>query len=147
VWYIGRRYVSSFLEVVMSVSIELPIVYDVLVGFNSADPDDAADLQRLITRRHRRQQGLPVALLEHVAKTKAGRTFVKPLVSVMTAGSLYSAQQLANLLGAGWTPRRIASKLCVLGRPEKRHRAQIFERHQNDMYSISAEMKAAISTL
>jgi hypothetical protein len=131
----------------MPVSLELPISFDVLLGLNSGDPEDSADLQRIIDRRRRRQQGVPTALLGHVAKTKAGTTFVKPLATAMTPGVRYNARGLAGLLGSGWTPRRVASKLCVLGRPEKRFQTKIFERHENDTYSISAEMKAAIVAL
>jgi hypothetical protein len=127
----------------MKLTIEIDDGCDIVLGLSSTDPDDLADAQRIIERHRQKRQGVPTALLQHVAKRKVDRVFVKPLAAAMTANAHYDAARLAEMLGHGWSARRVASKLCVLGRPEKRFKARIFERHP-DGYSITAEMKAAV---
>lgn len=122
-------------------NVVLPVGH-VLLSFDPSDPLDAADLRRIIARRG--SNGLS-ELIDHVVNhCEVGDNFVKPLVARMTPGIHYTAIQLAHLLGTGWTPRRVASKLCVLGRPEKEYNIRIFERVSDGVYSITPQMKTAI---
>jgi len=82
--------------------------------------------------------------VQHISKTIACRTFVKPLVQAMTRDTRYRAASMGQLLGEGWSAKKVASKLCVLGRPEKRFHAMIFQRPADGEFLITAEMKAAL---
>lgn len=126
----------------MTITFELPFDCDVIVGLCSTNPDDMADFQRIVDRRKQQGQGIPIALVKDIAKTKTAKIFIKPLVQAMTPGTRYSSASMGQLLG-GWSAKKVASKLCVLGRPEKRHKAQIFQRIEGK-YVISPQMKAAL---
>lgn len=129
----------------VTVTIEVPVSSDVILGFSLSDPQDVADVERIIARRKGQAQGVPTELISHVMETKAGRTFVKPVVQAMVAGQSYTAADLAVLLGEeNWNARRVASKMTVLGRPEKRFNIRIFERPTEGHYMVTAAMKAAI---
>jgi hypothetical protein len=82
--------------------------------------------------------------VKRVKKAKVGRIFVIPLARAISAGQGYSAAHLAGFLGTGWTPKKVAAKLNVLGRPEKRFNARIFQRPAPGSYALSPEMRAAI---
>lgn len=129
--------------------VSLPADETICLGFSTSSMDDMADFEEILRRRAKRRSGLPVELLNHVRKTKVFRTFVKPLARVLLPDALYTAQDLAVILqeqapdAKPWTPRRVASKFCVLGRPEKHFGSQIFERLE-DSYKLTPEMKAAL---
>jgi hypothetical protein len=79
-----------------------------------------------------------------VKRARVGQNFVMPLAQQMTANQSYSAQQLAGMLGQGWTAKKVAAKLNVLGRPEKRFHSRIFTRPQPSSYSLTQQMKDAL---
>ena len=117
---------------------------DTFFGFDSADPDDARWINRILAYRQGRASGVPVDLVKRVKKAKVGRIFVIPLAQAMTPGQQYTAAQLAGILGAGWTPKRVAAKLNVMGRPEKRFNVRIFQRPAPGTYALSQSMRDAI---
>ena len=72
---------------------------------------------------------MPLDLIRDVKRTVAGRTFVVPVAQVIVPDRPYTAAELGTLLGGGrWTARKVASVITVLGRPESRHGARIFQR-------------------
>jgi hypothetical protein len=117
---------------------------DTFLGFDSSDPDDARWIQRILTHKRGKAVGVPVDLVKRVKRSKVGRTFVTPLASAINPGQGYSAQDLANILGTGWTPKKVAAKLNVLGRPEKRFGVRIFARSAPGSYTLTPAMKDAI---
>ena len=117
---------------------------DTFFGFDSTDPDDARWVNRILAYKQGRASGVPVDLVKRVKKAKVGRTFVVPLAQAMTPGQQYTAAQLAGILGQGWTPKRVAAKFNVMGRPEKRHHARIFQRPAPGTYALTQAMRDAI---
>lgn len=117
---------------------------DTFFGFDSTDPDDARWVNRILVYRQGRATGVPVDLVRRVKKAKVGRIFVMPLAQAMNPGQQYTAAQLAEILGTGWTPKRVAAKLNVMGRPEKRFNTRIFQRKSPGTYALSPAMRDAI---
>jgi hypothetical protein len=117
---------------------------DTFFGFDSSDKDDNRWIARVLAYRQGKATGVPVGLVSRVKGTKVGKTFVLPLAQAMTVGQSYSAHQLAGMLGQGWTPRKVAAKLNVLGRPEKKFAARIFQRPQPGSYALTQPMKDAL---
>ena len=117
---------------------------DVFFGFDSSDPDDRKWIDRIIANKQGKATGVPVDLVRRINNTRVGKFFVDPLAKAMTPGKQYSAQQLAELLGTGWTPKKVASKFNVMGRPEKKFGVRIFQRPAPGTYAIAEQMKEAI---
>jgi hypothetical protein len=117
---------------------------DVFFGFDSTDPDDQRWVARIMGYKQGRATGVPVDLVRRVKKAKVGQIFVVPLAQAMTPGQQYSAAHLAAILGEGWTPRRVAAKFNVMGRPEKRYQTRIFQRPAPGAYALSPAMRDAI---
>jgi hypothetical protein len=119
--------------------------YETYIGLNPAtDPEDREDLERIIRRRKEKMDGLPTALINHLRKTEVFRVFVLPAIRRMMPSVPYTSAQIADLLGDGWTAKKVASKICVMGRPEAKYRARVFGRPSDGLYTISSAMKAAI---
>jgi hypothetical protein len=119
-------------------------MFDILFGFNSQDPQDQEWIARLNRYKQSRATGVPLELVRRVRRARVGQLFVVPLARQMIPNQPYSAHQLAGMLGQGWTAKKVATKLNVLGRPEKRHRARVFTRPQPGSYSLTEQMKAAL---
>jgi hypothetical protein len=117
---------------------------DVFFGFDSSDPDDRKWIARIIANKQGKATGVPVDLVRRINQTGVGKSFVDPLVRVMVIGQQYTALQLAALPGTDWTPKRVASKLNAMGRPEKKHSVRIFQRPAPGTYAITQQMKDAI---
>ncbi len=118
---------------------------DVMYGFDTTDPQDQKWIDRLAKYKKSRALGVPHDLVRHTKKTKVGRDFVKPLAGAMVADQPYSAQELCGVLGTGWTPRRVASKLNSLGRVEAKHGGnRVFGRPVDGQYSLTQRMKDAL---
>jgi hypothetical protein len=117
---------------------------DILFGFDSTDAQDQQWIQRLQRYKETRATGVPIGLVRRVKRSGVGSTFVEPLARQMTANQPYTAVQLAGMLGQGWTAKRVASKLNVLGKPEKRYSARIFARPQPGSYALTQQMKDAL---
>src|SRR5688572_17132547 len=94
-------------------------VPDVFYGFNSQDPADKKIIEEIEKHRKSMPAGVPYHLVRRGKRAKIGTVFLIPLAGVITVGQTYSAQQLAALLGPGWTAKKIGSKLNTLGRLEK----------------------------
>ena len=117
---------------------------DMFFGFDSTDPDEQRWVARIMAYKQGRATGVPVDLVRRVKKAKVGQIFVIPLAQAMTPGQQYNAAQLAEILGEGWTPRRVAAKFNVMGRPEKRYHTRIFQRPAPGTYGLSPAMRDAI---
>jgi hypothetical protein len=117
---------------------------DTFFGFDSGDPDDLRWISRILAHKRGKATGVFVDLVKRVKRSKVGRTFVIPLANAINPGQAYSAQDLATLLGTGWTPKKVAAKLNVMGRPEKRYGTRIFKRPAPGSYTLTQPMKAAI---
>lgn len=117
---------------------------DTFFGFDSTDKDDARWISDILKYRRDKASGVPLNLIRRVKRSWVGRTFVSPLAQAMTPGQAYSAAQLAAMLGTSWTAKKVASKLNVLGRPEKRFGVRIFARPTPGNYSLTQAMRDAI---
>ena len=117
---------------------------DIFFGFDSTDPDDRKWITRITAHKQGKANGVPIDLVRRINQTGVGKSFVDPLVKTMVPGQQYTAQQLATILGTGWTPKRVASKLNVMGRPEKKFGVRIFQRPSPGTYGIAQAMKDAI---
>lgn len=122
--------------------------FDTHVLFDSTDPRDQRLLDIIIADRRQRTSGVAIPLVQRVKNSRVGQIFVVPLANAITPGQSYSAQDLATILngngGTTWTPKRVAAKLNVLGRPEKRFGSRIFTRTSPGQYTLTAAMKTAI---
>ena len=121
---------------------------DTFFGFDSGDSDDQRWISRILAHRRGKASGVSVDLVKRVKRSKVGTIFVIPLAGAINPGQAYSAQDLATILnglgGPAWTPKRVAAKLNVLGRPEKRFGARVFTRPAPGQYTLTHAMKAAI---
>jgi hypothetical protein len=117
---------------------------DTFFGFDSSDVEDARWISRVLAYRQGRASGVPLGLVRRVKRAKVGAIFVTPLANAMTPDQHYTAAQLAGILGEGWTAKRVAAKLNVLGRPEKRYNARIFQRPAPGTYALTPAMQNAI---
>lgn len=121
---------------------------DTFFGFDSTDVEEQRWINRILAFRRGKATGVPIDLVKRVKRSKVGRTFVSPLASAITANQAYSAQDLATILNGlgstGWTPKKVAAKLNVLGRPEKRFGTRIFTRLAAGSYTLTQPMKDAI---
>jgi hypothetical protein len=117
---------------------------DVSFAFDMADTQDKLWIDRIMDYKRNRALGVPHDLVRRVKRTKVFRDFIEPLARAISAGQQYTAAQLAGMLGAGWTTGRVKSKLFVLGRPESRYGARIFDRPSSGHYSLTAAMKEAL---
>jgi hypothetical protein len=117
---------------------------DTFFGFDSSDLEDQRWIARIMAHRRSKATGVSIDLVKRVKRARVGEIFVVPLANAITPSQSYSAQDLANILGAGWTPKRVAAKLNVLGRPEKRFGSRIFTRPVPGAYTLSQAMKDAI---
>ncbi|HET6576407.1 MAG TPA: hypothetical protein VFG68_22600 [Fimbriiglobus sp.] len=117
---------------------------DTTYGFDSSDPQDRVWIDKIHTYKHGRALGVPAELIRYVRTKKVGQVFVIPAALAMVAGQSYSAAQLAALLGADWTPKRVRNALNHLGKPEKRHKARIFTRPIPGQYAVTQPVKDAI---
>ena len=93
---------------------------DTNFSFDSSDPQDSKEIERIVAYKRGRSLGIPLDLVKRVKRAKVGQIFVIPVARAITVGQQYTAAGLAALLGTGWTARRVASKLNTLGRPESR---------------------------
>ena len=107
--------------------LEFEISFETYLGFNpTTDVEDRVDFERIMARRAAKQAGVPTALVAHLRKTEVFRIFLRPIVFRMDPNVGYTSEQMADMLGDGWSAKRVASKLCVMGRPEKTFNAKIF---------------------
>lgn len=124
--------------------------FDVTFGFDSSDPHDQVVIEMINAYKNSRlRQGVgpsnnEVHFARHILATKTGRLFVTPLLSQMSTDARYTASEMGRMLGAGWTPSKVASKLRVLGRPEKTYGVRLFERVNENEYRLSQSMKEAL---
>ncbi len=116
---------------------------DTFFGFSSMDPEDRQMIDKIAAYKRLRASGIPADLVAKTLKRRVGQIFVLPLVRQMQPAHSYRASELAALLGDGWHARKVAAKLCVLGRLEKAGR-RIFDRPADGLYSITPEMRDAI---
>jgi hypothetical protein len=122
---------------------------DTFFGFDSTDIEEQRWISRILAYRRGKATGVPIDLVKRVKCSKVGRTFVSPLASAITPNQSYSAQDLATILNNNgtigtWTPKKVAAKLNVLGRPEKRFGTRIFTRLAAGSYTLTQPMKDAI---
>ncbi len=120
------------------------MAFDTFFGFDSGDLDDLRWINRILAHKRGKAIGVPVDLVRRVKRAKVGRTFVVPLAGAITPGQAYTAQDFANILGAGWSPKKVAAKLNVMGRPEKRFGTRVFSRTAPGSYTLTQAMKDAI---
>jgi hypothetical protein len=118
---------------------------DVLYGFDTTDAQDQKWIDRIAKYKKSRAMGVPHDLVRHTKRTKVGQDFAVRLAQAMNPDQPYSAHDLCRLLGPGWTPRRVASKLNSLGRVEARHGGiRVFGRPADGQYSMSPKMRDAL---
>lgn len=79
-------------------------------------------------------------LVEKVKRTEVFKQFISPLVRKISSDKAYTAKELAAVLGANWTTRRVAARITVLGRPEAGCGVRIFERPEPGKYQMTMEM-------
>lgn len=93
-----------------------------------------------------RALGVPHDLVRHTKRTKVGRDFVQPCARAFVADQPYTAAQICELLGTGWTPKRVASKLNTLGRIEAKHGGtKVFGRPAAGQYTLTQKMIDALN--
>ena len=130
-------------------------MYDTFLGFDSTNPNDAVLIAEYHARRNAiNTPSLPFALVDHIKTTEVGTSFVVPIVGWMHIDTFYTAEDLAALFNnrrsqriSQMTTRQVASKMTVMGRPERRLGGQIFQRGNTtpQTYKVSESMKDALS--
>ena len=119
---------------------------DVTFGFDSLDVQDQKWIERIMRYKRSRALGVPHDLVRHTKRTKVGAEFVLPCARMFVADQPYTAAQICLLLGAGWSPKRVASKLNTLGRIEKKHGGiQVFGRPMAGHYTLTQKMLDALN--
>ena len=119
---------------------------DVSIGFDFLDPQDQKWIDRIVKYKRSRSLGVPHDLVRHTKRTKVGQDFVLPCARAFVADQPYSAAQVCVLLGTGWTPRKVASKLNSLGRVEAKHGGiRVFGRPVDGQYTLTQKMIDALN--
>lgn len=119
---------------------------DVMFGFDSEDSQDQKWIERVLKYKKSRAMGVPFDLVRHTKRTKVGQDFVLPCAKVFVPDQPYTALEICRLLGAGWTPKKVASKLNSLGRVEAKHNGiRVFGRPSDGQYALTQKMIDAMN--
>lgn len=119
---------------------------DITFGFDCSDAQDQKWIDRVMKYKRARALGVPHDLVRHTKRTKVGRIFVLPCARAFVADQPYTAAQICEILGAGWTPKKVASKLNTLGRIETKYGGtKVFGRPVDGEYSLTQKMIDALN--
>lgn len=113
------------------------------VGLDLDDPVER-DLFDQWSAHHKAAPAVPgVDLIKHLKETKTGKTFLWPLAQVIVPGQWYTRAELAQLVPA-LNEKQVFSRIRVLGRPESRFKARVFDRSDNGKYRLTQPIRDAI---